>query len=208
MMMLAYNIITLDSRLIAMMNNTYSLIISQSERAWSFQWARTLFALERRLTDRERALYLRRYSISVVSSQDHEQDDEAPARQQVQTLSGAQVRHVPGLMIIRRMEQTRAERHRLIVDYWQVSSGGALRPEAATNARVGPLAASHQVGLEEERQAIQGRHLGAGAGGALGQTAGGREMAPRAGAVLPEEVNKDQGRWSERARASSGVAPG
>lgn len=48
-----------------MMNNTYSMIINQSERAWSFQWARTLFALERKLSDKEKSKYLKLYSINM-----------------------------------------------------------------------------------------------------------------------------------------------
>lgn len=112
-----------------MMNNTYSLIISQSERAWSFQWARTLFALERRLTERERTFYLRKYSISVVSD-----ELDQPEMDRIHLVSGVGARHVPGLMIIRRMEQTRAEKRRRIVDYWQVSCRDAKDAKLASCA--------------------------------------------------------------------------
>lgn len=65
-----------------MMNNTYSLIISQSERAWSYQWARTLLALERRLNDEQRQAHLRKYAINVAAvttssdKEDDRQDDD------------------------------------------------------------------------------------------------------------------------------------
>lgn len=84
-----------------MMNNTYSLIISQSERAWSYQWARTLLALERRLNDDERQFYLRKYAINIAkaaaqeSGADAEPSDaaaedaaeEAPSGEQVETMT-------------------------------------------------------------------------------------------------------------------------
>lgn len=102
-----------------MMNNTYSLIISQSERAWGFQWARTLFALERRLAEGEKLAHLRRYSINMGAG------------------SGAAGEHfAPGLMIIKRIDWTRAERRRKLVGLWQVSCGrlllALLRPVALT----------------------------------------------------------------------------
>lgn len=60
-----------------MMNNTYSLIISQSERAWSYQWARTLLALERRLNDEQRQAHLRKYAINVAAVTSRASDEEA-----------------------------------------------------------------------------------------------------------------------------------
>lgn len=95
-----------------MMNNTYSLIISHSERAWSFQWARTLFALERRLSQKEQSAYLRLYSINMKApievGNDAEREDAAAS-------------FVSALMIIKRMNCTSAERRRLVLSYWQVS---------------------------------------------------------------------------------------
>lgn len=115
-----------------MMNNTYSLIISQSERAWSFQWARTLFALERRLSEKEKSAYLRLYSINIpapnqqvsTSSVDLNTDESTHVSSKAGTETESEQsnkRFVPALMIIKRMSCTRAERHRLIVGYWQVS---------------------------------------------------------------------------------------
>lgn len=102
-----------------MMNNTYSMIISQSERAWSFQWARTLFALERQLGQRQRVAYLRKYSINMVdptkAKRRNEDDDDDEGDNENKD------RFVPALMIIKRMNCTRAERRRLILGYWQVS---------------------------------------------------------------------------------------
>lgn len=95
-----------------MMNNTYSLIISQSERAWSFQWARALFALERRLNERQKSAYLRLYSINMPAPADERGEQHATSGQQ---------RFVPALMIIKRMSCTRAERRRRILGYWKVS---------------------------------------------------------------------------------------
>lgn len=113
------------------MNNTYSLIISQSERAWSFQWARTLFALERRLSEKEKSAYLRLYSINIpapdqqasAKSVDLNTDEvaEIPSKARMDTTEQNNKRFVPALMIIKRMSYTRAERRRLIVGYWQVS---------------------------------------------------------------------------------------
>ena len=113
-------------RLIAMMNNTYSLIISQSERAWSFRWARALFALERRLGKHEKDTYLRQYSINVVGPT-KSNDSSTEARDEVSnggTSDQDQVakKFVPALMIIKRMNWTRAERRRLIVGHWRVGA--------------------------------------------------------------------------------------
>lgn len=111
-----------------MMNNTYSMIINQSERAWCFQWARTLFALERRLAHKERLNYLRLYSINMVdpSSTKSETDNENNAEKLREGEKGecanqepAQ-KFVPALMIIKKMNWTKAERRRLILGYWQV----------------------------------------------------------------------------------------
>lgn len=105
-----------------MMNNTYSLIISQSERAWSFQWARTLFALERRLGDNERAAYLRQYSINMPdSSADRKSQDGNTEVGDTETGGSKTKQLVSALMIIKRMNYTRAERRRLVLGYWQVS---------------------------------------------------------------------------------------
>lgn len=120
-----------------MMNNTYSLIISQSERAWSFQWARTLFALERRLSQEERCAYLRLYSINMVApsrattataevgldgnKQSQEEVTATRGETEGRRESAKGKRFVPALVIIKQMSYTRAERRRLILSYWQVS---------------------------------------------------------------------------------------
>lgn len=103
-----------------MMNNTYSLIISQSERAWSFQWAKTLFALERRLNDDERLFYLKKYAINMSNSiKDEPSASAEPEAGLGANSSGEQF--VPGLMIIKLTNCTRAETRRKLVGYWQVS---------------------------------------------------------------------------------------
>lgn len=112
-----------------MMNNTYSLIISQSERAWSFQWARTLFALERRLSEKEKGDYLHLYSINIPSptKSEHEnnsiEDDNDKSQNEIKESqqNNKTKKFIPALMIINRMNFTQAERRRLIVGYWQVS---------------------------------------------------------------------------------------
>ena len=121
-------------RLIAMMNNTYSAIISQSERAWSFQWAKTMFALEKRLNDEQKLFYLKKYSINLSSSikqkkldKEHKGDsgDEGASlgEEDVGRVTATkQEQFVPGLMIIRRTDRTRAETRRQLIGYWQVSS--------------------------------------------------------------------------------------
>lgn len=105
-----------------MMNNTYSLVINQSERAWSFQWARTLIALERRVAQSDLNEHQRRYSINIASKEQSNTDKQSG--NQETTGSGSQrqaSKFVPALMIIKRMSFTRAERRRLVLTYWQVS---------------------------------------------------------------------------------------
>lgn len=149
------------------MNNTYSLIISQSERAWSFQWARTLFALERRLSDRERVVYLRKYSINMVASSSaaqEESEEDSDGKRGLSSVSevvaegGA--RYVPGLMIIKRMDYTRAERRRFVFGCWRVSSFWQARSEILqlTNPPR-PLQRSIRAVLEERLGPRLERHL-------------------------------------------------
>lgn len=114
-----------------MMNNTYSMIISQSERAWSFQWARTLFALERSVPESELAAYQREYSINMAAkipeantttNQENLTADSSEAGgSEVGGGGSAKEQFVPALMIIKRMGFTRAERRRLVLGYWKVS---------------------------------------------------------------------------------------
>lgn len=108
-----------------MMNNTYSLIINQSERAWSFQWARTLFAIERKLSRKDKDVYLNKYSINIPApilsiSVDHNNGSEGSQSIESGNNGAGSKRFVPALMIIKRMNFTRAERKRLVVGYWQV----------------------------------------------------------------------------------------
>lgn len=118
-----------------MMNNTYSTIISESERAWSFQWARTLLALERHLSDKQRSAYLRIYSINmpatkrVVKQASGANDDKAA---QSDAKQEQDKRFAPGLMIIKRMNYTHAERKRLVLGYWQVMYRSMLLARSLT----------------------------------------------------------------------------
>lgn len=120
-----------------MMNNTYSSIIVQSEQAWNFQWARTLFYLERQLSDEEKSIYLRKYSINMSDKSTALATSEAEADNdehndininitQTETKSSPENNNnnnnfVPGLMIIKRANCTRAEHKRRLVGLWQVS---------------------------------------------------------------------------------------
>lgn len=120
-----------------MMNNTYSLVISQSERAWSFQWARTLFALERRLSEGDKLLYLKKYSINMTSSiqTPKSKDDAAKSSaedEEEETDGQREQQFVPGLMIIKQTDCTRAELRRRIIGHWQVSSEWRVVPPSAS----------------------------------------------------------------------------
>jgi hypothetical protein len=145
-----------------MMNNTYSLVISQSERAWSFQWARTLFALERRLSDEEKLFYLKKYAINLStktakSSTADKADaaveiksngggslsaqtlaDEQQQQQRAALESGEQF--VPGLMIIKQTDRTKAELRRRLIGLWQVSVGAPLDQRACVSKHDAKLA--------------------------------------------------------------------
>lgn len=123
-----------------MMNNTYSMVINQSERAWSFQWARTLIALERSLPLDELAAYQREYSINMAAKQaegnapsddavsgasncDHSDNNEKNNNNNNNNIIVPATKidnFVPGLMIIKRMGFTKAERKRLVLGYWKV----------------------------------------------------------------------------------------
>lgn len=143
-----------------MMNNTYSLIISQSERAWSFQWARTLFALERRLSEEEKLAYLKKYSINLAKTKQNDDDGDQDDQHKHDDED-----FQPGLMIIKRIEWTRAERRRLIAGYWQVSARCVTsarrnhRPNYSPHSRQPPTEVHQEhhgqaVGLNQQPQLV------------------------------------------------------
>ncbi|KAI1301163.1 Transient receptor potential cation channel subfamily V member 5 [Halotydeus destructor] len=57
--------ILLLNMLIAMMGNTYSELISQSEREWSIQWANILIGIERSLPKKEATSCIEKYTMNL-----------------------------------------------------------------------------------------------------------------------------------------------
>lgn len=57
--------ILLLNMLIAMMGNTYSQLITQSEREWTIQWANILVEIERALPKKEATMYIDQYAINL-----------------------------------------------------------------------------------------------------------------------------------------------
>lgn len=87
--------------LIAMMGNTYSLVISQSEREWAKQWAKTVLELEKSLTKKEIESLISQYTINLESKND-------------------QVKNV-ALMVIKKMPTSKAKQRKDAIDNWRVS---------------------------------------------------------------------------------------
>lgn len=132
-----------------MMNSTYNVIISNSEFAWNYQWAKTLFYLEFSLSEKQKLDYLKQYSVNVTihaseynisegeeemkqiecsnetttNNKENGDDDEKVVKLSSikhKTATGA-TKLVPALMLIKRSKETRAERRSIIVSNWQVS---------------------------------------------------------------------------------------
>ena len=92
--------ILLLNMLIAMMGNTYSLVIAESEREWTMQWAKILLELEKALSPKESKLFLSQYTITISSKSEPER---------------------PALMVIKKMPTSKAKRRKLALNNWRVS---------------------------------------------------------------------------------------
>ena len=73
--------ILLLNMLIAMMGNTYALVIQQSEKEWVKQWAKIVIALERAVNQTNCKEYLVSYSIKVSGGSDG--SDGSPPQEEV-----------------------------------------------------------------------------------------------------------------------------
>ena len=73
--------ILLLNMLIAMMGNTYALVIQQSEKEWVKQWAKIVIALERAVNQMNCKEYLLSYSIKVSGGSDG--SDGSPPQEEV-----------------------------------------------------------------------------------------------------------------------------
>jgi transient receptor potential cation channel subfamily V protein 6 len=73
--------ILLLNMLIAMMGNTYALVIQQSEKEWVKQWAKIVIALERAVNQMNCKEYLVTYSIKVSGGSDG--SDGSPPQEEV-----------------------------------------------------------------------------------------------------------------------------
>ena len=73
--------ILLLNMLIAMMGNTYALVIQQSEKEFVKQWAKIVIALERAVSQNHAKEYLVTYSIKVSGGSDG--SDGSPPQEEV-----------------------------------------------------------------------------------------------------------------------------
>ncbi len=85
-----------------MMGNTYALVISQSEREWTMQWAKILLELEKALSNKESKHFLSQYTISIAPKHETERPSAA-------------------LMVIKKMFVSKAKKRKLAIDNWRVS---------------------------------------------------------------------------------------
>ncbi|GAB0098795.1 Transient receptor potential cation channel subfamily V [Sergentomyia squamirostris] len=93
--------ILLLNMLIAMMGNTYALVIERSEKEWMKQWAKIVVTLERAVSQADAKKYLEDYSISLGPSNDD---------------SGFEQR---GVMVIKSKSKTRAKQRKGAVSNWK-----------------------------------------------------------------------------------------
>ncbi|XP_054168611.1 transient receptor potential cation channel subfamily V member 1-like [Oppia nitens] len=92
--------ILLLNMLIAMMGNTYSLVISESEREWTMQWAKILLELEKALSFNESKLFLSQYTLTIAAKS--QTDDPITA-----------------LMVIKKMSISKAKKRKQAIDNWK-----------------------------------------------------------------------------------------
>lgn len=79
--------------LIAMMGNTYALVIQQSEKEWVKQWAKIVIALERAVSQMHAKEYLVTYSIKVSGGSDG--SDGAPPQEEVRGVMVIKSKRLP-----------------------------------------------------------------------------------------------------------------
>ncbi len=94
--------ILLLNMLIAMMGNTYALVISQSEREWTMQWAKILLELEKALSNKESRLFLSQYTITISPKTETERPSAA-------------------LMVIKKKTISKAKQRKDAINNWRVS---------------------------------------------------------------------------------------
>lgn len=73
--------ILLLNMLIAMMGNTYALVIERSEKEWVKQWAKIVIALERAVNQKHAKEYLVSYSIKIADGTDG--SDGSPPQEEI-----------------------------------------------------------------------------------------------------------------------------
>ncbi|XP_057371293.1 uncharacterized protein LOC130692234 [Daphnia carinata] len=98
--------ILLLNMLIAMMGNTYALVIQQSEKEWVKQWAKIVIALERAVNQMHCKEYLLTYSIKVSGGSDG--TDGSPPQEEVR-----------GVMVIKSKNKTRARQRKGALNNWK-----------------------------------------------------------------------------------------
>ncbi|CAG2161551.1 unnamed protein product [Oppiella nova] len=93
--------ILLLNMLIAMMGNTYALVISESEREWTMQWAKILLELEKALSLKESKLFLSQYTLTIAPKTELEKP-------------------LTALMVIKKMSTSKAKKRKLAIDNWKL----------------------------------------------------------------------------------------
>ncbi|KAL7636477.1 UNVERIFIED_CONTAM: hypothetical protein RMT77_013252 [Armadillidium vulgare] len=92
--------ILLLNMLIAMMGNTYSTVISMSEKEWVKAWAKIVIALERAVSQEKLKEYLYVYSVPIGRSADGEENI--------------------GVMVIKSANKTKAKQRKGALSNWKV----------------------------------------------------------------------------------------
>jgi len=92
--------------LIAMMGNTYALVIQQSEKEFVKQWAKIVIALERAVTQSAAKEHLLSYSVKLSGGNDGSNGEE-PSQE------------VRGVMVIKKKNKTRARQRKGALNNWK-----------------------------------------------------------------------------------------
>ncbi|XP_055383290.1 uncharacterized protein LOC129613315 [Condylostylus longicornis] len=91
--------ILLLNMLIAMMGNTYALVIERSEKEWMKQWAKIVVTLERAVPQADAQKYLEAYSIPLGTTDDGQEQR--------------------GVMVIKSKSKTRAKQRKGALNNWK-----------------------------------------------------------------------------------------
>lgn len=116
--------------LIAMMGNTYTQVISKSEKEWRKQWAKIVVVLERSFTKKQLQRFQEEYSIKLTHTEECDLGE-----------GKGTVSETRGLMVIKTSNKTKASQRKGAISAWKRVGKEVVRQMKGQRAKgvIGPI---------------------------------------------------------------------